>query len=402
MKNSSIERGLLLVFRLFTVLEFIFWVFNAVDFTDKHPTSAMALTLPVTALLLVYLFWPGLDRRLGAAYLPLALSLSVAGIFMGKWMAGMVGPTQYLDLSQEMVLFLFFLLLVISWQYNFLAVILFLVVIGLLDFVLAFLVLGYTGMAAVTYGQTVFGDMVAFLAVGYIISHVMKEQRAQRHSLQQANTELAHYAATLERLTVSQERNRMARELHDTLAHTLSGIAVQLEAAQTLWDSSPEEARAMLGKSITVTRSGLTETRRALQSLRAAPLEDLGLALALRDLAEAATARAGLCLEWNLPETLPKLSSDAEQGIYRVAQESFQNIVRHAAAHQVRVDWSQQNGTVTLTISDDGRGFSVDEADSEGHFGLHGMRERASMLDADLVLISYPGQGTTVKLILKV
>lgn len=279
---------------------------------------------------------------------------------------------------------------------------LFLAVVGLLDFVLVILVLGYTDMTAAEYGETVLYDMVAFLAVGYIISRVMKGQRAQRQSLQQANTELAHYAATLERLTVSQERNRMARELHDTLAHTLSGMAVQLEAVQTLLDSSPAEARVMLAKAVTSTRNGLTETRRALQSLRASPLEDLGLALALRDLAETASARAGLRLEWNLPETLPKLSSDVEQGIYRVAQEAFQNIARHATARQVRVNWSRQNETVTLTISDDGRGFSAEEVDGKGHFGLRGMRERASMLGADLELISHPGQGTTVKLILKV
>lgn len=406
MKNASVEPGLLTVFRIFTALEFAFLLYSTVHFTDNEvhpfPIPAMALTLPVTALLFIYLSMPSLERRMGTIYLPLALSLSLAGIFIGKWTAGMVSPAHYLDLSQVMVVFLLFLMLVISWQYNFRAVMLFLAVVGLLDFVLVILVLGYTDMTAAEYGETVLYDMVAFLAVGYIISRVMKGQRTQRQSLRQANTELAHYAATLERLTVSQERNRMARELHDTLAHTLSGMAVQLEAVQTLWDSSPAEARAMLAKAVTATRSGLTETRRALQSLRASPLEDLGLALALRDLAETASARAGLRLEWNLPETLPKLSSDVEQGIYRVAQEAFQNIVRHAAAHQVRVNWSRQNETVTLTISDDGRGFFVEEVDGKGHFGLRGMRERASMLGADLELISHPGQGTTVKLILKV
>jgi signal transduction histidine kinase len=405
MKNSSIEPGLLPVFRLFTALEFVFLVFSVAAFTryeaPKHPASALALMLPVTALLLVYLSWPGLERRLGAVYLPLALSLNVAGVFIGKWMAGMVGPTQYLALSQEMVLFLSLLLLVISWQYNFQTVVLFLAVVGLLDFVLAFLVLGYTGMTAVTYGQTVFADMVAFLVVGYFISHVMKVQRVQRQSLRQANAELSHYAATLEQLTVSQERNRMARELHDTLAHTLSGMAVQLEAVQSLWDSSPDEARTMLGKSLAATRSGLTETRRALQALRASPLDDLGLALALRDLAETAATRAGLRLEWNLPETLPKLSSDIEQGFYRVAQEAFQNITRHAVARQVRVDWLQQNGTVSLAISDDGCGFSPTRVDGGQHFGLRGMQERANMLGADLEVISQPGQGTTIKLSLK-
>lgn len=298
MKNSSIEPGLMPVFWLFTVLQFVFLLFSVVAFTryeaPKHPVPAMELMLAVTGVLLVYLAWPGLERLLGTNYLPLALGLTVTGVFLGEWLAGTISPDQYLALAQETVLFLFFPLLVISWQYNFRVVALFLVIVGLLDFVLAFFVLGHAGMTAIAYERTAFSRLAAFLAVGYIISHLMKEQRAQRQSLRQANTELAHYAATLEQLTISQERNRMARELHDTLAHTLSGMAVQLEAVQSLWDSSPEEARTMLGKSLAATRSGLTETRRALQALRASPLDDLGLALALRNLAESAATRAGL------------------------------------------------------------------------------------------------------------
>jgi signal transduction histidine kinase len=399
MKKTVIERGLLSIFQIFTGLEFAFWALSAIDFTrqvtPKHPIQAIALTLPTSALLLAYLFWPRLDRRLGTAYLPLALGLNLVSIFLGKWAVGTFSPIQYHDFSQQMVLFLFFPMLIVSWQYDFRAVLVLLLVVGLTDLALSFLALGAAGMTAVHYGQTIFYNMVAFLIVGYIISQVMMEQRTQRQAL-------SHYATTLEQLTVSQERNRMARELHDTLAHTLSGMAVQLEAVQTLWDSSPEEARAMLGKAITATRSGLTETRRALQSLRASPLDDLGLALALRDQAEVAASRAGFHLEWNLPETLPKLPPDAEQGIYRVAQEAFQNIARHAAARQVRVDWSQQNGNATLTIADDGRGFSISGVEGEGHFGLRGMQERANMLGADLELVSQPGQGTTIKLTLKV
>ena len=79
----------------------------------------------------------------------------------------------------------------------------------------------------------------------------------QRQSLADANTKLVHYAATLERLTITRERNRLARELHDTLAHTLSAVAVELEAVSALWDVDPTQARAMLTQSLTVTRTGL-------------------------------------------------------------------------------------------------------------------------------------------------
>jgi signal transduction histidine kinase len=241
--KSTTEPGLLPVFRLFTAIQFVFLLFSVMAFTEyeapKHPVAAMALMLAATGVLLVYLSWPGLERRLGAVYLPSALGLNISGVFLGLWLSATVGTDQYLALAQETVLFLFFPVLVVSWQYNFRVVALFLVAVGLLDFALASFVLGHTGMLAIDYGRTIFGRLAAFLAVGYIISHLMREQRAQRQSLQKANAELAHYAATLEQLTISQERNRMARELHDTLAHTLSGMAVQLEAVQSLWDSPP-------------------------------------------------------------------------------------------------------------------------------------------------------------------
>jgi two-component system sensor histidine kinase UhpB len=146
------------------------------------------------------------------------------------------------------------------------------------------------------------------------------------------------------------------------------------------------------------TRSGLTETRRALQALRASPLDDLGLLLALRALAETTATRAGLQLECDLPESLPKLPPDVEQGLYRIAQEAFQNIVRHANARKIRVDWAQKNGQADLTISDDGRGFVIKEVDGAQHFGLRGMQERASMLDATLEIASQPGQGASIKI----
>ena len=89
----------------------------------------------------------------------------------------------------------------------------------------------------------------------------------------------------------------MARELHDTLAHSLSGATVQLEAVQALWDVKPGEARQMLDQALEATQSGLTEARRALHSLRASPLDDSGLTLAIRDMAKSTAARANLRLD---------------------------------------------------------------------------------------------------------
>jgi signal transduction histidine kinase len=203
---------------------------------------------------------------------------------------------------------------------------------------------------------------ISFILVGYMVVRLMTTQREQRRALAEANTQLAHYAATLEQLATSRERNRLARELHDTLAHSLSGIAVQLEAVKTLWENSPEDA-AMLEQSLATTRSGLTETRRALQALRASPLEDLGLALAVRSLAESVAARSGLALDLEAPERLENLSPDLEQGIYRIVQEALENIAQHANARNVKMQLSQTDGHFTLTISDDGQGFQMESVD---------------------------------------
>ena len=105
-------------------------------------------------------------------------------------------------------------------------------------------------------------------------------------SLREANANLTHYASTLEQLTVSRERNRLARELHDTLAHSLTAISVSLETAKAYFDIDQAKSRELLDKSLDATRLGVDETRRALKALRSSSLEDMGLGLAIQRAAE--------------------------------------------------------------------------------------------------------------------
>jgi signal transduction histidine kinase len=165
----------------------------------------------------------------------------------------------------------------------------------------------------------------------------MSRLREQQQSLEAANIRLTHYASTLEHLATSRERNRLALELHDTLAHTLSGLSVQLETAKAYWDVDQQMVRSILDKSLAAAHTGLEETRRALKSLRASPLDDLGLALAMRSMVEDAAKRANLKLE--MPEIImmPALSPDVEQCIYRIAQEAVTNVVKHASARKLTV-----------------------------------------------------------------
>ena len=197
---------------------------------------------------------------------------------------------------------------------------------------------------------------------------------------------------TAERLAVSQERIRLAQELHDTLAHSLSAVTVQLEAAEAIWDVDTAKARTMVDGALGNTRSGLTEARRALQALRAGPLEEVGLRVAVGNLARSTAARSNLELELTMPDELPRLTQAEEQCLYRVAQEALSNVARHARATHVRVALQ-----LTLTIADDGRGFDPAMVNG-GHYGLKGLRERAELVGATLDIVSAQPHGTTLTL----
>jgi signal transduction histidine kinase len=208
----------------------------------------------------------------------------------------------------------------------------------------------------------------------------------------------------LEELTISRERNRLARELHDTLAHSLSAVAVELEAIRSLWHRDPEAAQSMLDKADETTRRGLTEARRALRALRASPLRDLGLLLALQELAEEAADRAGAALDLRVPgQIVGHLTPPVEQGVYRIAQETLDNVARHAQARLIVFRLEQTSDTLELTVEDDGLGIDVtaiqaSEADGQDHLGIHGMKERATLIGGHLEIRSRAGQGTRVHL----
>ena len=238
---------------------------------------------------------------------------------------------------------------------------------------------------------------ISFIAVGFFISFLVSRLREQRESLRGANANLTHYASTLAQLTVSRERNRLARELHDTLAHSLTAISVSLETAKAYFDIDPEQSREMIDISLESTRKGVDETRRALKALRSSDLVDMGLRLAVKKAAESAASRFGLDLELDLQDPMPSLSPDVEQTILRVTQEAIENLTKHSQAKKFSIHLSG-NARTTLIIQDDGVGFDLHSKESTGHFGLVGMRERAELAGGKLKIESEKGKGTRVVL----
>ena len=200
------------------------------------------------------------------------------------------------------------------------------------------------------------------------------------------------------RLEVAQteERNRLAREIHDTIAQDLSAIAFQLEAAEALLvqQAEPERVRRSVTAALGLTRKGLEEARRSVLDLRAAPLEGRTLPAALAALAAEADAASGSSVTFEAVPAEASLPPAIEAGLYRIAQEALQNALRHADAARIELRLEIASGTVRLTVQDDGRGFAVGGA--AGGFGLIGMQERARLLGGSFQVESTPGAGTRV------
>ena len=204
------------------------------------------------------------------------------------------------------------------------------------------------------------------------------------------------------RLAQVEERNRLAREIHDTVAQTLAGLALRLEVADALSERDPDRGRAALRNAIGLTKNALDEVRRSVTDLRAAPLEGLTLGEALRRLVEQTGHEHALCAEFTLRGADRPLSPRVEMGVFRIAQEALTNTVNHAEAQTLSVTLDVGEGLalhepLRLEVEDDGRGFNPAEPPA-GHFGLIGMRERARLLGGTLEIASAPGAGTRISL----
>src|SRR6266571_2921868 len=332
--TRTIEPGILPLFRIFVALEILLLLLRigleAVFRADFPLVGSPWAGLVFLALLFAYLSWPALQTRLGRFYLPVALVLSI-GMTLVSAAAGMrfrveagIRAEELVRGSWVLIVVLLVPVIIVAWQYGFRWVLWFCLLTAAAELALTLPLAGKGGPLALTLAVIALVRCLFFLPVGYAVARLARAQREQRAALAEANARLARYATTMEQLAVSRERNRLAHELHDTLAHGLSSVAVQLEAMRALW-KSPETARAMLTDALDATRTALGEARRAIAALRASPLEDLGLARALRALAESQAARAGLALELEVPGSLEGLDSEVEHAVYRIAAEALAN-----------------------------------------------------------------------------
>jgi signal transduction histidine kinase len=422
MKKWAIPMGIVPLFRFFVFVRLIlggFELFNSFGHFRifSFETAALA-TVIECSVLLGYLSWPWLKERLGNKYLPIGLMIAT----LGPWLENLLGLQGYpaiidqvsrqapffvpeigrvlLMVTQLQLIFTLFIpVILVGWQFSLRQMTIYCLSLLALDALQIMLWPGSIPVNLLVVVAAAIMRTFLFLLVGFVVNRLSAEQKQQNALLLQANRQMGHYTGTLEMLATSRERNRLARELHDTVAHTLSGLAVNLEAVSALWESDSAQALEILKQSLAVTRNGLEETRRAIQALRAGPLEDLGLVIALKQMAISSSERYGLDLDLDLPEKLENLDPEVEQCIYRVASEGLRNIGQHARASVVHMRLARLNEQVEFMLKDDGRGFTFTPAEKNEQFGIQGMFERAAAVGGVLTFDSLPEQGTELKFI---
>lgn len=258
----------------------------------------------------------------------------------------------------------------------------------------------WQGMTYALFAGVAFSFAVLFTLVFSLLAVHSERSRNQvqqlASELEAANQRLREYAVAVEELAVTRERNRIAREIHDSLGHYLTVVNVQIEAARALELSEPNRAREALAKAQAFTQEGLQDIRRSLAALRASPLDNKSLADALRDLVSA-SREAGLPTVFEWRGAPRRLASPAELSLYRAVQEGLTNARKHARAQHVQVtlDFCEA-GKTAVTVQDDGIGAAPGTAN--GGFGLLGLRERAQLLGGTVEVETQANAGFRLKM----
>ncbi len=269
--------------------------------------------------------------------------------------------------------------------------------IGFFSLVTAVIFFAGSGLTGLVALLPYVGGYWFFAIFGWVTIQANREKcRSEQllSDLQQAHQQLQQYAARVEELTIAQERNRIAREMHDALGHRLTIAAVQLEGAQRLVRSDPQRVENIIGTVREQVRQGLAELRRTVAMLHASVEEDMPLQESLGKLVSQVQEATGLNIHLAIEDCPKELPAAYRLGLYRAAQESLTNIQRHAKASEAWLRLEQRDGKITLFIGDNGVGISPEQM--KNGLGLSGLSERASLLGGDLYIDPRPGGGTQI------
>ncbi|MDX2213124.1 MAG: sensor histidine kinase [Oculatellaceae cyanobacterium bins.114] len=250
--------------------------------------------------------------------------------------------------------------------------------------------LRYTILAASLNISFSFGLTLLFIL---LLINALLSERQSREELAIAHEQLQHYALQIESQATLQERTRIAREIHDSLGHSLTAQMIQLENVLLFWQSDTTQAKTFLLEAKRLSFTALQDVRQAIAALRADPLRGKSPETAIARLIQQFHQTTGL-MPTCMIEGLAQLPSELGSSIYRILQEALTNVAKHSEANQVMIVLQIKADVLHLIVEDNGKGF--DPLQNTSGFGLQGMRERTSALGGQFNTLSEPGQGCRV------
>ncbi len=240
---------------------------------------------------------------------------------------------------------------------------------------------------------------LVFLFLQLLVESALSERKS-REELLIANTRLREYATQIEELATVQERNRIAREIHDSLGHSLTGFNLHLEAALRLLQSDPDEAKQLLLEAKQLGSTALKEVRDSVSALRSEPLEGRSLKSAIQSLVEEFQRSTGIATQTDIDDLDDLTDSDRHISpqlktiVYRIVQESLTNISKHSEASLVNISCQVKNQALKIAIADNGKGFDITQ--NLSGFGLQGMQERVMAVSGNLEIKTLQGNGCKI------
>jgi signal transduction histidine kinase len=230
---------------------------------------------------------------------------------------------------------------------------------------------------------------------------VTRESAERKRLIEQLEETQRNLSAAERQAGILQERQRLAQEIHDTLAQGFTSIVMQLEAADLVLPEEQKEARMRLSRAIESARMSLVEARRLVQALRPEPLEGASLPDAMSRVTDRWKQETGTTIDFSVTGNPSSIHPEVEVTMLRLLQEGLSNVAKHSQANQVMVTLSYMDDQVALDIHDNGIGFdpepqSLPRAPIQRRFGLQTMRERVEQIGGQMIIESHPGEGTTL------
>jgi len=247
----------------------------------------------------------------------------------------------------------------------------------------------------------VVSNTVAVFMVGAFVVLIRRTEAAHRESrrllseLERAHRQLQIYTAQAEELAVVKDRNRLARDLHDSVSQTIFSMRLTADAVRVLQQRDPSQVSPQLDKLQELSQSALDKMRTMLHELRPSVVAEHGLIPALRHNVTLMERQHGFKVTLDILGT-PRLTEEEAEQIYHVIEEALNNVLKHAGTDRANVSVRSENNRMTVKVSDNGKGFSRAAIDKEKNLGLAGMRERLESVGGSLVIESTPGEGTCI------